>query len=281
MNGMIDLNIDVILLHSLILFIFHLLYLVTKRLMKEEQLFQDRVQIKNRSYILYILIIAWAALLLDFVHFPAESRLETVIKLMECTYIPICIYLCREVLKSHKQFSKKSKQYYEASITDSLTKLPNRNVFYDRLTQLLRQAREQKTLIAVMYLDLDQFKTINDEYGHQYGDRVLMIVAERLQGCVRSFDTVSRFGGDEFTVIAPNIKHLEDAELIAKRFMASISEPIEVEDYRFLLSVSIGICFFPGDGDVPDILVNKADSALYQAKKLGKNNYQFFNPEPR
>lgn len=159
---------------------------------------------------------------------------------------------------------------------DALTHLPNRVLFLDRLTQALASARRNKRLVALMFLDLDRFKNINDSLGHDSGDQLLSEVAIRLSSCVRNEDTVSRLGGDEFTIILSEINSAEDAAHIAQKLLYSLAEPFILKDHEIFVTVSIGITIFPDDSSDNDSLLKNADMAMYDAKQRGRNNYQFF-----
>src|SRR6202049_2966993 len=159
---------------------------------------------------------------------------------------------------------------------DSLTDLPNRLLFNDRLTQAISMAVRQDKQLAVMFVDLDQFKKINDSLGHGVGDKLLQSVAARLVTCVRRTDTVSRQGGDEFVVLLSQVEHEEDAAVSARKILRALATPHTVGDKNLDINVSIGVSTYPSDGPDAESLMNKADTAMYEAKKLGRNNYQFF-----
>jgi diguanylate cyclase (GGDEF)-like protein/PAS domain S-box-containing protein len=162
---------------------------------------------------------------------------------------------------------------------DFLTDLPNRVLFLDRLHQALATARRQHTKVAVMFLDLDRFKAINDTHGPQAGDIVLKEVAARLTRCVRGVDTVSRQGGDEFVVILADIGGADQAAHVAGSVMHAVSQAMKVGEHEITLSASIGISICPSDGDDVDTLLKHADVAMYHAKQSGRNAFQFFSPE--
>ncbi|HEU4777141.1 MAG TPA: EAL domain-containing protein [Telluria sp.] len=160
---------------------------------------------------------------------------------------------------------------------DFLTDLPNRVLFRDRLQQALATARRKQTKVAVMFVDLDRFKGINDSFGHLVGDAVLKEVASRLSGCVRGVDTVSRQGGDEFVVILADIGGADQAAHVAGSVMQAVARPVQYENRSISISVSIGISICPDDGDDADTLLKHADVAMYHAKQTGRNAFSFFN----
>ncbi|WP_371868487.1 putative bifunctional diguanylate cyclase/phosphodiesterase [Telluria aromaticivorans] len=162
---------------------------------------------------------------------------------------------------------------------DPLTGLPNRTLFLDRMHQALATWRRQRDSFAVLFLDLDRFKSINDNNGHQAGDAVLREVAARLRGCVRRVDTISRLGGDEFVVLLADIGGADQAAHVAASVMQAISHPIDVGGQVLGLSVSIGIAICPTDGQDVDTLMHHADVAMYHAKHNGRNSFRFFSPE--
>lgn len=165
---------------------------------------------------------------------------------------------------------------------DPLTDLPNRILFKDRLEQAVIHARRNNSIFAVMYLDLDRFKNINDSLGHLVGDLLLVEVGKRLKDCLRKQDTVARLGGDEFSIIVTEISHIETAGELAQKIISAISQPLSIEENEIFITTSIGISTFPSDSDESDDiaeLIKKADKALYQAKDAGRNNYEYFNEE--
>lgn len=160
---------------------------------------------------------------------------------------------------------------------DALTALPNRLLFKDRLTVALSQAQRTHSRLAVLFLDLDRFKFINDSLGHNVGDHLLQAAALRVQSCVRDSDSVARLGGDEFTILLANLSRSEDAAPIAEKILDSIRQPFEIEGHEFYISTSVGISLYPEDGGDADSLIKNADTAMYQAKELGRDNFQLFN----
>jgi diguanylate cyclase (GGDEF)-like protein/PAS domain S-box-containing protein len=162
---------------------------------------------------------------------------------------------------------------------DPLTDLPNRIMFEDRLEQALAQARRNGTLLALFFLDLDNFKTINDYHGHQTGDRVLRIVAERLATCVRSTDTVARLCGDEFTVILQGLEHIQDIRQVALKILECLIPPIQLGKEKIPIQISIGISVYPKDSTDPHRLLEIADQAMYRAKDVGGQCWYFATSE--
>jgi diguanylate cyclase (GGDEF)-like protein len=162
---------------------------------------------------------------------------------------------------------------------DALTALPNRMLLQDRINQAIELARRSGTQLAVMFLDLDRFKHINDSLGHAVGDLLLQSVARSLLGCVRHSDTISRQGGDEFVVLLPSIEHAADAALSAQKILLALALPHQVDGHVLHVSVSVGVSIYPYDGEDAETLIKSADTAMYCAKESGRNNYKFFEAE--
>ena len=161
---------------------------------------------------------------------------------------------------------------------DALTDLPNRNLLQDRIQQAISQERRRNEQGAVLFIDLDQFKTINDSLGHDFGDLLLQAVAQRLVSSLRSEDTVARQGGDEFIVVLPNITNAQDAGEVAQKLLDALMLHYHIKGKELHVSASIGIAIFPDDGEDGDTLLKNSDTAMYHAKDAGRNNYQFFTP---
>ena len=159
---------------------------------------------------------------------------------------------------------------------DALTGLPNRSLLQDRLLQAMANAQRDKEQLAVLFLDLDHFKTINDSLGHHIGDRLLQQVAARLTASVRAIDTVSRQGGDEFVVVLVQLKNPSDAAQLARKILLAISQPYDIDGLELHVTPSIGIAVYPEDGEDTESLIKNADAAMYHAKENGRNNYQYF-----
>ena len=162
---------------------------------------------------------------------------------------------------------------------DTLTKLPNRTLLQDRLSQAITTAGRNGTRIAVLFVDLDGFKHINDSLGHAIGDRLLQSVAKRLLASVRTSDTVSRVGGDEFVVLLSEVAHAGDAGVKAGKILAALNAPLEIAQHNLRVTASIGVTTYPEDGQETAMLIKNADLAMYQAKENGRNNYQFFEKD--
>ncbi len=165
-------------------------------------------------------------------------------------------------------------ELYRSANYDSLTDLPNRSLFLDRLSQIVMQSTRYERRFALLFIDLDGFKSVNDTLGHDAGDELLIKVAEKLLECVRESDTVARLGGDEFTVILSTIITPENAETVARILVEKLSVPLTIQGHEAQIGASIGISLFPEHGDDPEILLKKADDAMYLAKKQGKNDYR-------
>jgi len=161
---------------------------------------------------------------------------------------------------------------------DILTGLPNRTLFIDHLRLALTQASRDSHMVAVMYLDLDNFKEINDSLGHAAGDQVLQAVSRRLKACLRESDTIARIGGDEYSVLLPFANHEEDIVIITNKIISAFQKPFVIDNHALHISTSIGISTYPSDSSNTDTLLRNADAAMYSAKKGGKNNYRFYNP---
>ncbi|HYD81717.1 MAG TPA: EAL domain-containing protein [Paucimonas sp.] len=159
---------------------------------------------------------------------------------------------------------------------DFLTNLPNRVLLQDRIAQAIALAKRHGTHLAVLFLDLDKFKHINDSLGHAIGDKLLQSVAARLTACVRTSDTVSRQGGDEFVILLAEDRRAEDAALTAEKVLAALASPHMIAGHELHASTSIGISVYPADGLDAEALIKNADTAMYHAKEKGRNNYQFF-----
>lgn len=162
---------------------------------------------------------------------------------------------------------------------DGLTGLPNRAMFDELLNKSLAHARRSHTKLAVLFLDLDKFKQVNDTLGHDVGDLLLQHVASILQGLLRAGDVVARQGGDEFTMVLPNLASTQDAIQLADKILRSLDQPCTLKGHELQNTISIGIALYPDDGTDISTLLKHADMALYRAKQAGRNNFQFFSAE--
>ncbi|WP_341645014.1 EAL domain-containing protein [Thauera sp. SDU_THAU2] len=162
---------------------------------------------------------------------------------------------------------------------DTLTGLPNRSAWIAHAQEALASAERHDDRMAVLFLDLDNFKTINDSLGHTIGDSLLATLSSRLSSCMRGEDRLARLGGDEFVVLLPRLDHAENAAAVARKILEVLGETIAIDEYELRPSMSIGIAIYPEDGDSIDVLLRHADTAMYGAKAAGRNNYQFFVPE--
>ncbi len=163
------------------------------------------------------------------------------------------------------------------ALHDSLTGLPNRVLLLDRLEAALARIRRHRSFLAVLYLDLDRFKTINDNLGHEVGDRVLQVVASRLQETLRPSDSVARLGGDEFAAVLPDLHDLHEATYVADRLLAAVAAPVDLGDGELVTTVSIGIAG-AGDGDASAAeLLRRADFAMYTAKDRGRARVEYYD----
>lgn len=191
---------------------------------------------------------------------------------MQLVIATVFIYISivyRKTLKFYEMTVEHNKEY------DILTGLPNRALFYKRLTFALNEIQRDNGNIAIMFIDLDNFKFINDYFGHDIGDNLLNIVGTRLMNCLRDGDTVSRHGGDEFIILLSNISK-ENVFKVAQRIIDIMSTPFIVKENEVFITTSIGISIYPSDSDSVKVLIQNANKAMYWAKKQGKNNFQFF-----
>ncbi|MDP4125813.1 MAG: EAL domain-containing protein [Bacillota bacterium] len=188
---------------------------------------------------------------------------------------PIIVSIIRDISKRKKAEELLTHQAQH----DALTGLPNRYFFNESLCQALTQSRNKNGKLAVMFLDLDRFKLINDTMGHNLGDQLLKKVAERVGQNLRAGDTLARLGGDEFLILLPDIRNDQEVVFVSERILKVLTQPIIIEGNEVYMTTSIGISLYPNDGSDMETLVKQADTAMYFAKEKGRNNYQFFNHE--
>ena len=204
-----------------------------------------------------------------------SSRLIMPVLLFAAAFLLTWV-LYRSVLRNQRAYES---QLLHQAHHDTLTKLPNRLLIMDRLSNDLARARRLERLVAVFYIDLDQFKRINDTYGHKMGDILLNACAGRLKDILREGDTVGRLGGDEFLLILPDLQSVNEVEVLASRVLRSFVSPFMLEGREIFSTASIGISLSPQDGDDTDTLMQNADTALYKAKDEGRNSYYFYQQE--
>ncbi|MEH1944803.1 MAG: CHASE2 domain-containing protein [Nostoc sp.] len=180
-----------------------------------------------------------------------------------------------ELFRSNKELKLKEDHLRYLAYHDPLTGLSNRKFFAEQLCESLHWAQHNNLLLGLLFIDLDGFKEVNDTLGHERGDRLLMTIAGRLSNCLRASDTVSRLGGDEFTVILPAIPNVQIAAKVAEKILSSIAKPIVLDGYAIRVSASIGISVYPYNSQDSETLMKQADTAMYRAKQLGKNRYEF------
>lgn len=186
------------------------------------------------------------------------------------------VYRYIGVLSDITEQKKAQETIYLQANYDELTMLPNRRLFLDRLEQEVKKARRDKTQVALAFIDLDNFKEINDTFGHEWGDKLLKEAAQRIKTCVREVDTVARLGGDEFTVVLPYVKSNREADRVAQKIIDNLSVPFSLGGDQGYVSASIGITVFPFDGESSVVLLRNADQAMYEAKRLGKNRFSYY-----
>ncbi len=175
--------------------------------------------------------------------------------------------------------SQREEQLYTQAHYDPLTHLPNRQLLFDRVEQAIARARRENHLVAVLFLDLDRFKNVNDTLGHAAGDTLLQHTAQRLLGCVRQTDTVARLGGDEFTIVLPMLTHPRAASMVAEQVIRALSDAFVIGTNELFVSASIGITVYPDDGLSAEQLLKNADTAMYRAKEAGRSRHMFFEDQ--
>lgn len=182
-----------------------------------------------------------------------------------------------ELEESRDKLKDSETHYREQALHDRLTELPNRFYFNQIVDEALVRAETTKTNTALLFMDLNQFKSVNDNYGHKVGDTVLAQMAKRLLSCIREGDVAARLGGDEFAILLPAVRSAEDAEKVALRVIDALKKPFDVGDQTSKIGVSVGISVFPDDACDGDKLLQYADMAMYSIKKRGENSYAFFS----
>ncbi|MBA1432018.1 MAG: GGDEF domain-containing protein [Epsilonproteobacteria bacterium] len=182
-----------------------------------------------------------------------------------------------ELEKYHDELGKQKDLLAYKANHDELTDLPNRALFNDRLAVAMKKADRNKSALGVFFLDIDYFKQINDQYGHDVGDAILKRFAQRLRECLRGADTLARIGGDEFMIILEENKELTTSKTVAQKIIDAMQQPIEIGESKLMISTSIGIAIYPNDAENAEDLIKKADMAMYAAKEAGRSQFQFYN----
>ena len=177
------------------------------------------------------------------------------------------------------ELDEQKAQYNHLAHHDRLTNLPNRMLFFDRLEQAIHKAKRHGTLLAVLYIDLDHFKQINDSVGHRVGDDVLRSLSLRLKDNIREADTMARLGGDEFTFIIESLQNSNQAATVASKLMVAFQDPFRISGHEFYLTTSIGISLYPQNGGTPHELLKNADAAMFRAKDEGRNTFQYYTED--
>ena len=187
------------------------------------------------------------------------------------------------VIGTHTDITERKnaeKIIFHQATHDALTDLANRSLFNDRLGMAMAEARRCRKKVGVIFLDLDNFKKVNDAMGHSAGDLLLVGAAERMRRTLRDTDTLARIGGDEFAFLFPMVEDRPEVEAVAARILEALSVPFPVEGREFVISGSLGICLFPDDGDDGQTLMKRADAAMYEAKRAGKNTWRHWTGFP-
>lgn len=200
---------------------------------------------------------------------------------LECTAIPFCddkgeLIEIAFALQDRTRHKSQESHLVAMAFHDPLTGLPNRRLFKERLHQLLQLAKRTDRPFALLYVDIDDFKMINDTMGHDIGDAFLQVFVDRVQGCLREIDMFARMGGDEFTILLPAVDCLEHVEGIAQRILASVEQTWDIEGHSFRSTVSMGITMYRSDLTDATQMMKEVDIALYQVKGKGRNHYQFY-----
>ncbi len=195
-------------------------------------------------------------------------------------FLLILVFLFRRLIqKQTRELAAKKDHSDFLAHHDALTTLPNRLLFFDRLEQSMQKARRDNSQFTLFYIDLDQFKQVNDSYGHIVGDKVLQTAAQRLLNALRKEDTVARLGGDEFSLIIESIKDSSDINSVAEKLIRAFQDPMRITEREFTLTLSIGITVYPGDGEDPQTLLRNADTAMFKAKEQRRNNFCFYTQQ--
>ena len=213
----------------------------------------------------------------DGTTYPVEVHLQLTTHEGIHQFVAIILDRTKQKIAEEKLLKQQNILQYQAN-HDVLTNLPNRFLFNDRLAQAISKAKRTKDIFALFFLDLDKFKFINDNFGHERGDTVLKTISNRLKDILREEDSVSRLGGDEFTILIENIKNSDDITHLAYKVLDSLKEPIEIEGEIHCITSSIGISLYPQDANDAQSLLKHADIAMYKSKQAGANTFAFYQP---
>jgi len=209
------------------------------------------------------------------------ERSEANRRLLEESYtaqVDLLKILNAELCESQELIRQSESRYKNLASFDALTGLPSRTLFQDRLQQVVCESKRAQQFAAVMFIDIDKFKGVNDLAGHEAGDEVLRGAGNRLTGCIRSGDMVARIGGDEFIVLLESFSERQVVVHIAERILTVMSEPFSLQKHQITVGASIGISLFPNDGSDAETLLKKADGAMYEVKRNGGNAWHFYDP---
>ncbi len=235
------------------------------------QVMEGLKELETESYIPVLVITAQPGYMLRALAFGAKDFISKPFNLMEAK---TRIHNMLEVRLLYKELERYSRALESLAMHDALTGLPNRRLLMDRLSLAIAHAHRNKRTMAVMYLDLDGFKQINDTLGHDAGDTLLRMVAARLVAAVRQEDTVARLGGDEFVIALWELSHAENVAKLVSKVIQAVSQPYSIQGCDVSMTASVGVGIYPAHGEEMETLMKSADLALYEAKRTGKNDYR-------
>jgi len=235
-------------------------------------------------FLIYGLLVHIVVLICFFIFLPTDLAKKVIIPFLVlfplATFFTAFILIkIKKQLGIEKKLHNQSEKILYQAYYDELTTLPNRTLFIDRLNQSIKQLHRNHKQMAVLFIDLDRFKSINESLGHETGDLMLIEIASRLQHSVRDTDSISRFGGDEFGILIDNISNVNIINDIIENIITHISQVFEINEHQLYITASIGISLYPLDGETPNELLRNADSAMYKAKDEGRNTYQYYTKE--
>jgi diguanylate cyclase (GGDEF)-like protein len=250
---------------------------------EEGALAQHEAEFQSDMHHLFIVILTTSLLILLFalsfaylIYRETQQQLKNLVHLETQHLLEIQEDTNKQLQQANVNLQVSAEKIQQLAYHDTLTGLPNRKLFSDRLGIALAQAQRNQIKAGITMLDLDHFKGVNDTLGHDVGDLLLKAAAERLSAALRKGDTVARFGGDEFVLILPDLKGIEDVIQVAQKIVDSFRKPFLIDTHQLILTTSIGIAVYPRDGTEEDILLKNADKAMYQAKQTGRDRYQLY-----